>query len=56
MKQRIRIKLLQRRRPPARSGLERVAGESRYKTRDHRRRFDAIYAEHKELFKRLEDA
>jgi hypothetical protein len=56
MKQRVRIKLVQRRQALGRSAHKLAAGTKRYAADDYRFRFAAIYAEHRELFKRLGDA
>jgi len=56
MKQRVRIKLVQRRQALWYSTRRPAAGTKRYTRDDNRSRMAAIYAEHRELFKRLEDA
>jgi DNA-binding protein H-NS len=54
MKQRVRIKLVQRRQALRHAARKPAAGTKRYEADDHRSRFAAIYAEHRELFKRLD--
>ncbi len=56
MKQRVRIKLVQRRQALWYSTRRSAAGTKRYTRDDNRSRMVGIYAEHQELFKRLEDA
>lgn len=56
MKQRVRIKLVQRRQGLGRSARKPTAGTKGYAADDYRSRLSTIYSEHKELFKRLEDA
>jgi hypothetical protein len=56
MKQRVRIKQVQRRQALGRSAREPAAETKGYVAHDYRSRLATIYSEHKELFKRLEDA
>jgi hypothetical protein len=56
MKQGVRIKLVQRRQALGRPARKPAAGTKGYAADDYRSRLAAICSEHKELFKRLEDA
>ncbi len=56
MKQRVRVKLLKRRQALSHSARKLAAGTKRYAREDSLSQMAAIYAEHRELFKRLGDA
>lgn len=56
MKQRTRIKLVQRRQALGRSGCKRVVRSKGHAVGEYRPRLATIYYEHKGLFKRLENA
>jgi len=55
MKQRVRIKLVQRRQVECRAARK-PAGTKGYLEGDYGSRLAVIYSQHKELFKRLDDA